>query len=326
MKVIFKDVGQGDSIIIEWINSEDRLQIGIIDCNTFNLTNQVIQHLKRLENYDINFIVLSHPHEDHFSGLLDLLIYIEENLRKVEYFLHTCFSQKEYLTASVKSITSKRLLSQIFKKADELHKKGIIANYCYANDFSRDLSLEKEVFLKFLYPSHSLINNYNKIAFRNLELTNNNPDANLLSTVIKIHCEDWFLLLTADASKEVFWEINRKGYPDLLAPKYLLAQVPHHGADNNYYETFWRILNKTKKGVFACISVGPNSYGHPSTRVLSSLALSNYDPQITGKKISRNLNRVTRSLDMVSTLITSTPNTTDDLSFEIVDNSCTLLQ
>ena len=33
MKITFKDVGQGDSILLEWIDDEGVNKLGIIDCS-----------------------------------------------------------------------------------------------------------------------------------------------------------------------------------------------------------------------------------------------------------------------------------------------------
>ena len=41
MKITFKDVGQGDSIIIEWLD-DDKRRVGIIDCKKKGRFNPVI--------------------------------------------------------------------------------------------------------------------------------------------------------------------------------------------------------------------------------------------------------------------------------------------
>ncbi len=74
VEIVFKNVGQGDSIILEWESSEEGTKkIAIIDCNLNKNENPVLQHLIELNLHEIEFVILSHPHEDHFSGFHELL-------------------------------------------------------------------------------------------------------------------------------------------------------------------------------------------------------------------------------------------------------------
>ena len=89
LKVTFKDVGQGDSIIIEW-RKNSKSYVGIIDCNLkTNNRNPILEHIKILSTKEISFIILSHPHYDHFSGFEDLFNYCEKNKIIIKNFIHT---------------------------------------------------------------------------------------------------------------------------------------------------------------------------------------------------------------------------------------------
>ena len=44
INIAFKDVGQGDSIIIEW-RDEDKKGLGIIDCNIYQGQNKVLDYI-----------------------------------------------------------------------------------------------------------------------------------------------------------------------------------------------------------------------------------------------------------------------------------------
>lgn len=70
MRITFKDVGQGDSIILEW-DKDGKKKIGIIDCNKYFGANPVLSYIKNPENKveEIEFLILSHPHHDHFLDL-----------------------------------------------------------------------------------------------------------------------------------------------------------------------------------------------------------------------------------------------------------------
>jgi beta-lactamase superfamily II metal-dependent hydrolase len=88
MKVTFKNVGQGDSVIIEWEENQTN-KIILIDCNKINGTNPVLNYLKKTKITSIHCLVLSHPHIDHFRGMLELLIYCEQEDVLIERFAHT---------------------------------------------------------------------------------------------------------------------------------------------------------------------------------------------------------------------------------------------
>ena len=85
-------VGQGDSIIIEWINNNQK-HFGIIDCNLFQNSNPILNHLEQYSIKEIDFIILSHFHYDHFSGMADIFEYCIENNIIVKSFYHTIITE-----------------------------------------------------------------------------------------------------------------------------------------------------------------------------------------------------------------------------------------
>lgn len=322
MNITFKDVGQGDSIIIEWKNSENELCIGLVDCNKKGATNPVLDYLSSLKDFVFQFIILSHPHDDHFSGMLDVLNYLESKSIPLSFFLHTCVSNKAYLTASVRSNTDKTLLKSIFQKAQLLHEKDLIHVVAAVNDITREFELESGIFLKFLGPTQSEYDKYNARAFKNENISRNNPDANLISTFIKISSKDSYLLLTADAPLDVFWNYMRKGKAN-FNDQLLLGQIPHHGAEKNFHTGFWRAANRVYEA-FACISVGENNYGHPHPEVLKKLLEFHYKTELTGEKQKQNTRKpISYSLDAVSRLVSSPMiERQNDLVFQVTDGTC----
>lgn len=86
--VYFKDVGQGDSIVIEWTHNNEKL-IGIIDCHRYQGFNPTLEFLKSNQIAKIEFIILTHFHYDHFSGMADIFDFCVQNGIRVKYFYHT---------------------------------------------------------------------------------------------------------------------------------------------------------------------------------------------------------------------------------------------
>ncbi len=224
LKITFKNVGQGDSIILEWLEQTQDTQqtqpkkcIGIIDCKLYQGENPVLSHIIE-ENYqEIDFLLLSHPHDDHFSGFLELLQHCESNHIKIKKFYHTSIQVPDFLKVACKSITSSKDIADLFRKLknDDRKNKYVLQ---YINAFSNPIKLGNTFEINCLSPSSREENDYPKSNNENYYDTDNdanNPKANLLSTVLKIteknlKIENPFVLLTSDAPKIVLERLGKK--------------------------------------------------------------------------------------------------------------------
>ena len=111
-------------------------------------------------------------------------------------------------------------------------------------------------------PGESLDFGSSKIEFYG-PITESESDRNNGSIVMKIIYGDTSFLFTGDAEREEEQEILNAGY-DLSAT---VLKVGHHGSKNSTTYPFLReIMPK-----YAVISVGNNSYGHPTEDTLSRL-------------------------------------------------------
>ena len=66
--VSFIDVGQGDSILLE--QGEETM---LIDCGPASSQGQLLDYLSERELDTIDYLVLTHPHEDHIGGAVAIL-------------------------------------------------------------------------------------------------------------------------------------------------------------------------------------------------------------------------------------------------------------
>lgn len=276
IQLTFKNVGQGDSIIFEWFDNGNP-KLCIIDCNLFNGQNPVLEHIIKQEIRTIDYLILSHPHLDHFSGLLQTLEYCESNSIKINYFLHTCSQVPTYLQSATNSAHSEAELQKLFLYLFKNHKRlGIKVATIQGNSPSSTIHLSKDYSLKVLSPTLEELNNYVRNAYYpfNEEESLDNPKANWLSTIIKIECKNWYFLLTSDSIKSSLIRIDKHESSE-LENTLILGQIPHHGAFGNHNNTFWK-KRKRVNDTAMVVSTGTNSYGHPSESVINFFRDNNF--------------------------------------------------
>jgi beta-lactamase superfamily II metal-dependent hydrolase len=85
------------------------------------------------------------------------------------------------------------------------------------------------------------------------------------SVVLRFACGSSYVILTGDAQTEAQDSIAKENTEDDLAAQ--IFHTAHHGAKNGFSEN---LVDKVKPET-AIVSVGPNSYGHPSSFTLNEL-------------------------------------------------------
>lgn len=307
MKVTFKNVGQGDSIILEW-ESEGINKIGIIDCNRVRKENPVLQYLIEKDVKKIEFIIISHPHDDHYSGFKELLEHVEKNDIFITWFGHTLENlEVGYWKFFELGHEATRDLDIIIKKGFALQQKGLLARWEIIGGNSY-LEIEKNIFLQSFSPSHQEIQAYKKIV--KLDAVTNFKEAssaaNLLSTVFKLTKDDKNILLTSDAVYNTFERIENEGKINNV--EFELIQAAHHGSIKNYHAAFWSNRNLKKEKKNAIISAGENlKYKHPDFDTIQLINTNNFSISCTnivhGMATYVELIKKSLSLDIISDTI-----------------------
>ncbi len=283
MKITFKDVGQGDSIIVEWIKDGIN-KIGIIDCCKKGKKNPVLIHIEKLGYAEIEFIILSHPHKDHYSGLFELLTHIQKDKIIVKRFSQTLMHAgpttywKYFETDSVDS----RLLKQIIKKTKELFDLDLIKKNDTLLDGKR-FKIDDNIELACLAPCNEDIELFQRTvkldADKNIKAAS--QAANLLATVIKLKIDDNYILFTSDAESSALSGIIKNYHDEFTGVKFHVCQLPHHGSEKNINKDFWDIV-ETIDEKHAIISAGQNKkYNHPSFSVIEKFDADGYNIHCT---------------------------------------------
>ncbi len=319
MKVTFHEVGQGDTITIDFNNKQTRI-FGIIDCksnisvlpddyfinnNTFHKGEikicSIINYLRDENIKDINFLVSSHPHEDHISGIETLLKYCYEKNIIIEKYFHTF----EVLSEFKISNTNKRdALLKIEKKFGQLSRlTKIKLFYKKLRDYEKTITNEKgepiikesqyiepgiilisidNYIVKFISPSgkeRKIFNESTSETINPFDFEDDNDLINLISSLVIIEIEDNLVILNSDAMPVTFDRLLDEESKILENKKSVLVQLPHHGSEKNYVLDFFKYLKKNSQSKpKAVISSGKNEhYKHPSTSVIESLIAEEFD-------------------------------------------------
>lgn len=133
MKVYFFDVGQGDSIYIKAPNGEDIL----IDGGDTKYSDDVVRYLTELGVDDIEIMILTHPHNDHLAGLIDVLDNFTVKAVYSPRVTHTTRAYEDFVIA----VKNQGLKFKEAKAGVELDIKGVNANFVApANTYGSDLN------------------------------------------------------------------------------------------------------------------------------------------------------------------------------------------
>lgn len=273
MTIRFFNVGQGDSVALEWKDDSGNPRIGLIDCNLNGSQNVVVEHLKAREYSRIDFFVLSHPHRDHFSGIVQLLNFCKNSDIVIERFYHTCNVTAAFIKACCKSPAAYKDAGEIFILAAELYKARVIQQIVPRLGQPLPISLPGGVTILCFSPGQEEDVKFNAYRDRSRPL-DEVPDAsaagNLLSPFFLVEFDGCVALLMADAERATQVRIEKMLRKQQLldGKETVLVQISHHGSSYNYCKTLLS-LAKPKNAVISC--GWGNQHGHPHQKVLTSL-------------------------------------------------------
>lgn len=237
----FKDVGQGDSIFIEWGQNSNK-SFGIIDCNRYNGKNGILEEVVKRQPKKIDFIILSHLHHDHYSGLGEVLNYCITNGIIIERFLHTFgWDYLEILDLLFFTTDQQKDIETFITAIDNGLKLKIIKEIDDVTHNFNPILLEGTTYMQFFSPSG---NDYIDLTKSKLKYkrgdTKKKPDFNEVATIINISDGTQGAILTSDAKSKKFERIREK-----IKTETKVIQVPHHGSQYNLDAEFWIALAKT---------------------------------------------------------------------------------
>lgn len=200
MKVHYINVGQGDSILIQ-VNNKNML----IDAGPGKSKDMLINYLDSINIKKIDYVIATHPHEDHIGNLDDVINKYEIGAFYSPKVTHTTKAYENMIKA--------------------LKKKNLKINVIKAGTDSIDLGAGTKVSV-----FSPLKDEYKK---------GSKQDFNNYSPIMKVEFGKTSFLFTGDAEKEVEAEVLKKGY-DVSAD---VLKLGHHGSSTSTTEEFLKAVN-----------------------------------------------------------------------------------
>lgn len=262
----------GDAIAIRYGIQGD-YKVMVVDGGTKESGNELVEHIKKYYNTDyVDYVVNTHPDQDHASGLTEVL----ENLKVGELWIHRPWEYIEYIINYIeqnpnlnidgritKESLKKRFENEYYKYAKELEniadKKGIKIKEPYENcmigEF-RVLSPNKKWYLHDLIPSSDktkeISTQYSQSVFMEslkqilfnipenfgIETLRNGGETsreNESSVILYANFNNRGILLTGDAGNEALQNAYdfAKDIGINISQNLKFIQIPHHGSRRN---------------------------------------------------------------------------------------------
>lgn len=234
LHVVFCNVGQGDGIFIRTPKGKDIL----IDAGPNDSVLSCLSNNMPFWDRDIELIILSHPHQDHARGMIAVL----KRYRVLSFATEELVNDTA-LYANLKTVIASQSIIQSSK---------LTTKYLYAGD---TIKTSDKITLHVLGPSKSFLE-------RTSPSGKINESGEFGSLITLLSYKNFDVLLTSDSQI-----VGLKEALSLDLPTIEVLQVPHHGSKYGLDE---EILSRIKPKI-AVISVGKNSYGHPSREVIKIL-------------------------------------------------------
>lgn len=171
LKIVFFDVGQGNSVFIEAPNNNQILIDGGPGSQILNKLGETMPFFDR----DIDAVILTHPDADHLNGLVDVL-----KKYKVDKIVEPCIADSSAAYGEWNKLIEEKKIQRICAK------------------FRQKIKLAEDIELNVLYP------------FKSLEAANlkNTNDA---SIVMMFSYGEAKILLTGDAEEKTEYQLINSG-------------------------------------------------------------------------------------------------------------------
>jgi len=239
------NVGHGDSIVLRCEKPEGAV-FGVVDSNrTGTQTPAALDKLRQLGATKLSFVMLTHPHADHYQGLSEILKAYDG---RIDHFY--TFPVGDFITAKAKKL--KDLFARMIKETEGSQREALFelfTIFAHAKRCVRERTLVWEepvgrwnrvyppgfdaLRLEVLLP----LPKCKGVFFQLLDaedpraLVTDTP--NTLSTVLRISLNQTVLMLGADSPYNAWYDHRAQTQKYGDRPDAHLVKVPHHGSKHD---------------------------------------------------------------------------------------------
>ena len=231
MEVHFMDVGQGDCIVMRNENGNCYMVDGGSTSKSQTGKYQILPFLESMGIGELEAVFVTHPDEDHISGILELMEQSPWGVRINSLILP--------------DVSREMKQKELAELREQAAAYGIPVRYIGRGDVVQDRNLK----FTCLSPEEGMATD----------------EVNEISTVLYTEYEEFKMLLTGDVTGEPEWELlsGLEGKEALTVLK-----VAHHGSK---YSTPREFLEMTDPVIAVISAGKDNRYGHPHEELIERL-------------------------------------------------------
>lgn len=250
LHIISCDVGQGDATLI----TQGFTQVLVDGGPTDQVMQCLSKHMPWLDD-TIEIVVLTHPHLDHFKGLLSVIGSYEVNLFLAN---ETVSSAKDF--NRLRNMIWEKQIKTVSPRQPQTLKAGELR---FTILLPQDTYEAKSEVWPSVVDENSSDNDVIKV-HHDVFLEPFAGDLNATSIVMRLTYKDVSMLLTGDMTTREEQALMTQGVISVVD----ILKVAHHGSKYSSNPDFLKLLSPK----WALVSVGKgNRYGHPSSDTLMHL-------------------------------------------------------
>ena len=220
--VHFIDVGQGDSTLVQLPNGE----VALIDGGARNAKDKVVEYIKGLGIEEIDYIIATHPHEDHIGGLPHVI----RNFIIHKIYMPNRTANTLVFEELLLEIEKKNLKIDIVKAKDYIiDEEGLKVYFLAPNRDDYSQTNDFSIVTKIDYLKNSLIIAGDAEESSEIDMVNSNLD--LRADLLRV-------------GHHGGRSSSTEGFLNKVNPKYSIISV---GRDNNYGHPHEETLERLSK-------------------------------------------------------------------------------
>jgi beta-lactamase superfamily II metal-dependent hydrolase len=298
LRIWVLNVGHGDSIVLDYTNGTERA-LGVIDSNRESLsaTPPALGLLRELKATQLSFVLLTHPHADHFRGLYSILDSFPVHTFYA-YPMHRDFKRLQaagakYLDAALKSGSN-----TIKQQAEEFVRLIVTAERKRTTEQMEWIDLEgptnrvrpqgfADVTIHAMLPFKKVKGEYYYALDHNRFDALQSPLQNTLSVALDVTYGDHRISLCGDATEGAWYDHRRELQKASERVSFAISKLPHHGSatdcSGNVLDYLFEQGGKYPD-LIGLISADGSKH-HPSPEVLEALRKRSVKPYCTNLSV-----------------------------------------